>query len=118
MPPNEGLEDGNDDHLLQHSGIIGDLPEHLFILWTRSSKYFTPERVQFNSFLDGLPGNGRDPLQAKSKPLEAFLDDGKPADLPDEEAEAVKTLLRRLLHYDPRKRPTPSQVLQNPWFAS
>jgi serine/threonine protein kinase len=105
-----------DGYLLMLSDILGPLPENIYTLWARSSKYYTSERVQFNSFLS-KPPDGTDLLSAKRKPLEEFFDANKPDDLSNEEANIVKALLRRILQYDPAKRPAPFQILQDPWFT-
>jgi serine/threonine protein kinase len=109
-------EDQFDDHLLMFSDTLGPLPENLYGLWTRSPKYYTPERVQFNTLLHDH-SEETDLLLHKMKPLEELFDDNKPADLSDEQSKMVKALLRRILQYDPAKRPTPSQILLDPWFA-
>lgn len=110
-------EESDDDHLLQLSYILGPLPNHLYSLWTRSSRYFTADRVQFNSFLEEVP-EGTDLLSVKGVPLEQFFDNEKPTDMTDNEAKAVKSLLRRILQYDPAKRPMADEILQDPWFMS
>ncbi|GAW27389.1 putative serine protein kinase [Rosellinia necatrix] len=33
-----------------------------------------------------------------------------------EEARKAKALIRRILHYDPEKRPSAAEVLRDPWF--
>ncbi|KAH8159186.1 hypothetical protein CIB48_g9063 [Xylaria polymorpha] len=37
-------------------------------------------------------------------------------DIDEEEARKVKALIRRILHYDPEKRPSAVEVLRDPWF--
>jgi serine/threonine protein kinase len=108
-------EDETDDHLLMLSDTLGPLPESLYTLWTRSSRYYTSERVQYNTLLYDDPEE-TDLLLNKMKPLEEFFDECKPDDLSDEESNMIKALMRRILQYDPAKRPTPSQILQDPWF--
>jgi serine/threonine protein kinase len=108
-------EDQVDDHLLMLSDSLGPLPEKLYAFWTRSSKYYTPERVHFNTFLYDDPEE-TDLLLNKMKPLEELFDENKPDGLSDNESKMIKALLRRILQYDPAKRPTPSQILQDPWF--
>ena len=112
----ENLEDEIDDHILMLSDTLGPLPENLYALWPRSSKYYTSERVQFNTLLYEDPEE-TDLLSNKMKSLEDFFDENKPADLSDEESTMVKTLLRRILQYEPANRPTPAQILQDPWFT-
>jgi serine/threonine protein kinase len=105
----------NDHHLLLFSDILGPLPHHLYSFWTRSSRYYTSERVIFNTFLEEVP-ESTDLLSARSKPLEELLDEQKP-DMSDNEAKQIKVLLRRILQYDPAKRPTPAELLKDPWFT-
>jgi serine/threonine protein kinase len=106
-----------DDHLLMFRDTLGPLPDSLYSLWTRSSKYYTPERVQFNSLTYKDPEE-TDLLVNKMKPLEEEFDEDKPDDLSDEEGKMAKALIRRALQYDTAKRPTPSQLLQDPFFTS
>lgn len=107
---------GNDHHLLLFSDILGPLPQHLYSFWTRSSGYYTSERVLFNTFLEEVP-EGTDLLSTRSKPLEELFDEQRP-DMSDNEAKQIYALLRRILQYDPAKRPTPAELLKDPWFTS
>jgi non-specific serine/threonine protein kinase len=95
---------------------LGPLPRDLFATWSSSSLYFTRERVQFNSFIGPTP-EGRDPLSAQLPPLETIFDILKPTDLSEPEAVTITALIRRILQYDPAKRPTAAQILQEEWFA-
>ncbi|CAK7275429.1 hypothetical protein SEPCBS119000_006689 [Sporothrix epigloea] len=52
---------------------------------------------------------------SEQQSLEDRFDAAAP-DLNEEEATAVKALIRRILQYDPDKRPTLSELLQDPWF--
>jgi serine/threonine protein kinase len=36
----------------------------------------------------------------------------------DEEVQVLSSLLQTMLHYDPSKRPSTSDLLQHPWFAN
>jgi serine/threonine protein kinase len=112
----ENPEDGIDDYLLMLSDTLEPLPENLYALWTRSSKYYTRERVQFNTLLYDDPEE-TDLLSNKMQLLEELFNDNKPDDLSHKESKLVKALLRRMLQYDPARRPMPSQILQDPWFA-
>ena len=38
-------------------------------------------------------------------------------DLAEEEAYKVKALIRRILQYDPAKRPSAAEILLDPWFC-
>jgi serine/threonine protein kinase len=98
-------EEQDDTYLLMLSHSLGPLPESLYALWNRSSRYYTSERVLLNN-----------DLYAGTWSLEERFDHGKPADVSDDDAKMVKALLRRILQYDPAKRPTASEILQDPWF--
>lgn len=110
------IEDEDDSHLLQFIDILGHIPDLLFNRWRRSSRYFTPEKVLFNRFIDCVPDD-RDPLEPKLDPLEKLIDKELPEDVSSEESLALKALLRRILKYDPEKRPTAAEILQDPWFS-
>jgi serine/threonine protein kinase len=112
----------DDEHLLDMSTFVGPLPESLYQRWTRSLKYFTPERVLYNKIVsmetwDSL-GYDPDPLENNRSPMEEEFDDGKPTSLSAEETAAIKSLIRRALQYDPAKRPTTSELLEDLWFTT
>jgi serine/threonine protein kinase len=110
----------DDDHLLQMTNILGPLPEHLYNLWTSSSKYFRADRTQYNSYLEDLSKlpEGTDLLDGKYEPLAEYFESLKPEGMTDGEAERLVALLRRILQYQPEQRPTASDILNDPWFAS
>jgi serine/threonine protein kinase len=47
--------------------------------------------------------------------MEELFDQAGP-DLDAEEAREVKALIRRILQYDPAKRPSPAELLLESWF--
>ncbi|KAL2021757.1 hypothetical protein VTK56DRAFT_6700 [Thermocarpiscus australiensis] len=49
-------------------------------------------------------------------PLERQLQDHKPDDMDESEAEEVSRLLRWILQYDASKRPSAEEILRQPWF--
>ncbi|KAJ8121270.1 hypothetical protein O1611_g10146 [Lasiodiplodia mahajangana] len=95
---------------------LGALPDHLYKHWTRSSLYFTPERELYNCHLGGVP-EGEEPLMLTELSMEELFDE-QGLDIPEEEAGQVKALVRRILQYDPAKRPSPMELLRDPWFAN
>lgn len=48
--------------------------------------------------------------------LEELFDEAGP-DIGKEEGEMVKELIRRILQYDPEKRPSAGEILRDPWFS-
>ncbi|KAF4956232.1 hypothetical protein FSARC_11631 [Fusarium sarcochroum] len=113
--PADSETDQNDDHLLFLDERLGPLPDELYRQWTTSSLYFTPERKLYNCQLRGVPDGG-EPLMLERESMEESFDQAKP-DLTEEEADKVKKLIRRILQYDPAKRPSAAEILRDPWFT-
>jgi serine/threonine protein kinase len=118
-----GREDVDDEHLLALGDWIGPLPENLYQRWTRSSKYFTLERVLYNTIvsMDSWDFLGYEPYPLEDNrmdPMEKQFDEDKPTSVSPEEATVIKALIRRTLQYDPAKRPTACELLQDPWFTT
>ncbi|KDN60250.1 putative serine/threonine-protein kinase SKY1 [Colletotrichum sublineola] len=107
-------DEQDDDHLLQLVFRLGDLPEEIFQQWKTSSFYFTPERKLYNCQLGGVE-DGEEPLMLEEPTMEGAFDKAAP-ELTEEEASIVKKLIRRILRYDPRERPSPAELLLDPWF--
>ncbi|KAI5860175.1 putative serine protein kinase [Durotheca rogersii] len=110
--PGSKYED--DNHLLSLIARLGPLPDELFNSWKTSSLYFTPEKKLFNCRLGGV-ADGREPLMEEQTSMEEWFDEAGP-DLDEEEARNVKALIRRILQYDPAERPSPAELLTDPWF--
>ncbi|KAE8141237.1 kinase-like domain-containing protein [Aspergillus pseudotamarii] len=111
--PGSDFED--DDHLLSLTARLGALPDELFRHWNASSLYFTPERKLFNCQLGGV-APGQEPLIMEQTSMEELFDQASP-DLDEKEAHEVKALIRWILQYDPAKRPSPAEILSDPWFC-
>ncbi|GJD02340.1 serine/threonine-protein kinase SRPK3 [Colletotrichum higginsianum] len=111
--PGSDFED--DEHLLSLTAVLGALPENLFQHWKTASLYFTPDREPFNCQLGG-PGEGEEPLMLEQTSMEELFDRADP-DISEEEACAVKELIRRILRYNPAERPSPAELLRDPWFS-
>ncbi|KAJ5617968.1 hypothetical protein N7537_003082 [Penicillium hordei] len=111
--PYSEMED--DDHLLSLAAQLGALPDELFKHWGTSSLYFTPERKLFNSQLGGV-APGEEPLIVEQTSMEESFDRAGP-NLDEKEAHKVKALIRWILQYDPAKRPSPAEILSDPWFC-
>ena len=118
LAPGYGNDDKNtDNYLLQLDNILGQIPDHLYQIWSRSSRYFDANKKQFNSYLGEVPA-GANPLSARRLSLELLFDKVKPDDMGNAETRAVISLLRRILQYNVKMRPTANAILQDPWLAS
>lgn len=115
VPWSDDKSKENDDHLLSLISTLGPLPDELYSHWTTSSLYFTPEKKLYNCRIGGVR-EGKEPLMLEETSLEELFDDASP-DISKEESDAVKALVRRILQYDPAKRPSAEEILLDPWFA-
>ncbi|KAM5385443.1 hypothetical protein ACJZ2D_001084 [Fusarium nematophilum] len=115
VPWSDTQTEQDDDHLLALNARIGPLPDELYEQWKTSSLYFTPERKLFNCQLGGVP-EGEQPLMIEQTSMEEAFDQAKP-EIDEEEGRKVKGLIRRILQYDPEKRPSPAEILSDPWFS-
>jgi non-specific serine/threonine protein kinase len=120
-----GMED--DDHLLSLTTYLGPLPDELYKHWKKSSFYFTDERELFNCQVQGVYEEREEyeeeeaeaeaePIIIQQTSMEELFDETNP-DLGQDEARQIKLLIRRILQYDPAKRPTPAEILRDPWFC-
>ncbi|KAF5018105.1 hypothetical protein F66182_9924 [Fusarium sp. NRRL 66182] len=114
VPWTESETDQDDDHLLALHARLGPLPDELYNRWKTASLYFTPDRKLFNCQLGGVP-DGEVPLMIEQLSMEEAFDQTKP-DLTYDEAQNVKKLIRKILQYEPSKRPSATEILQDPWF--
>ncbi|KAF5624006.1 CMGC SRPK kinase [Fusarium sp. NRRL 25303] len=105
----------DDNHILELQAKLGPLPDELYSRWETSSRYYTKDRKLYNCQLGGI-GEGEEPLMLEQTSMEEAFDLTTP-DLTDEEAEKVKRLVRRILQYDPSRRPMIKDILCDPWFA-
>ena len=55
------------------------------------------------------------PLMRKQKSMEELFDEADP-DISKEEARLVKALIRRILQYNPAKRPSAAEISRDPWL--
>ncbi|KAF2963603.1 hypothetical protein GQX73_g9961 [Xylaria multiplex] len=114
VPWSKSQVEVDDDHLLQLTARLGPLPDELYRQWKTSSLYFTPQRELYNCEVGGVK-EGAEPLVLEQYSVEEYFDQAKP-DVDDEEATEIKFLIRRILQYDPTKRPSSAEILQDPWF--
>lgn len=110
-----GGEGEDDDHLLAMTARLGALPDELYRQWKTSSLYFTPDRELYNLAIGGV-AEGEEPLLFEQTTLEEEFDQAGP-DVDEKEASMIKALIRHILQYDPAKRPSPAEILADPWFS-
>lgn len=104
-----------DDYLLALHARLGVLPEDLFKHWKNSAQYFTADRKLYNCRLGGV-SEGEEPLLIEDYSMEQMFDMASP-EIGQAEAEQIKTLVRKILQYNPAKRPSAEEILMDPWFA-
>ncbi|EFY84957.1 serine protein kinase, putative [Metarhizium acridum CQMa 102] len=104
----------DDDHLLSLTARLGALPDELCKHWKSSPLYFTAGKL-FNCQPGGV-AEGGEPLMLGQTSMEDWFDQTCP-DLDEEEGRQVKMLMRWILQYDPAKRPSPAEILSDPWFG-
>ena len=107
----------NDDHLIQMAEMFAPVPVSFLARWPRSHLYFD-EKSKLVRFYSGEFENEEDTsLVTILPPIEELLDREKGSDLSPDEADTVSKLLRTMLKPEPEKRPSASELLENPWFA-
>ncbi|KAK6539471.1 hypothetical protein TWF694_009694 [Orbilia ellipsospora] len=112
--PGGNVDDDNDSNLLQMHDILGPLPEDIHVKWPRSGKYFRPDtREQYNSIIQG-PESLLDPPPNMEAMIRNAVAQGDGLD--EEEAGVILSLLRKILNYDPRKRPSALEILENAFW--
>lgn len=106
------MESCDDVHLLQMTETLGPLPKLLTSRWPRSSKYFGDNGELFNSMVDGPPEIN------PSETMESSFKKHKPNEITEEEERLVLDLLRYVLRYEPKERPSAEDILKHTWFRS
>lgn len=111
-------EERDDDHLLQFCDTLGTLSEPLMSKWARSHIYFNEAGEKIKSYIGELPdGYENADTEGTFPTIEEMFDEAKRDTLGPEEAGTIKSLLRQILTYDAKKRPSTSDLLKHPWFA-
>jgi len=86
--------------------VLGPLPADLRAQWSRYSLFYSEDGTEI------------DPPEIETLPLETFWKTEAPAEMDTVEVNAVCVLLREILQYDPAKRPTAADLLNDPWFET
>jgi serine/threonine protein kinase len=103
--------------------ILGPLPDFLAARWARAGLYFDEQGRKIRHYVGSEAPTGNDGVEvalpaSSFVPLEEFFDRERNPDLTPEDAAVVKGLLRRILAYDEKQRPTAAELLKHSWFAS
>lgn len=110
----------DDDHLLQFSCALGPLPRDILSKWSRSPLYYDAEgRLQRHTPLpqDGEEDDDDEDDDPDSLSLEGQFRMYKGSDVGEAEAGVITDLIRSMVQYDARQRPTASELLRHPWFS-
>ncbi|KAI9755268.1 MAG: hypothetical protein M1815_005130 [Lichina confinis] len=109
--------EADDDHLLQLSEILGPLPSFLLSRWARSNIYFNANGENIKNYIGVLPeGYSENDDRFTFLNLEDSFGEGKPAHIRPEEQKEIIALLRYILQYDQKLRPSAAELLRHPWF--
>ncbi|KAL3487088.1 kinase-like domain-containing protein [Aspergillus germanicus] len=117
VPDMGNRESVDDDHFLQFHDILGPIPYSLWSKYPRAHIYYNDKGELVKHYIGELSsGSDSDSIEPLA-PLATAFDEEKPKDLSVEDAENVKRLLAWILDYNPGKRPSAEELLQDPWFV-
>jgi serine/threonine protein kinase len=103
-------EHADDDHIIQLNDVIRPLPDLIMEAWPRASKWYTPDRKRLQPYSDDEP--------YINESLDTLFAEHKSPEVDKEELAVVLGLMRQILEFDPKKRPTAEDLLKHPWFSS
>lgn len=137
-------EDTDDHHLQQMTDVLGPLPSAMREKWPRHDLYYDRDLRKIRSEVtgedatDGSDDEAQDADEDETldKDMEEEKDIGEekaevyvfpsleqrfvestPPEMDEAEAREVIALIRRILQYEPRRRPSVEDVLKEPWVA-
>jgi serine/threonine protein kinase len=110
-------ESVDDEHFLQLHDILGPIPHSLGSKYSRAHIYHNEKGELVKHYIGELSSGSVSDLVEPLAPLEGAFEEEKPEDLTVKDTENVKSLLPRILDYDPGKRPFAVELLEDPWFV-
>jgi non-specific serine/threonine protein kinase len=117
VPDMGSRESVDDDHFLQFHDILGLIPHALWSKYPRAHIYYNDKGELIKHYLGELSSGSESDSIEPLPPLATAFDEEKPKGLSEEDADNVKRLLTWILDYDPSKRPSAGELLQDPWFV-
>ncbi|KIH91389.1 serine protein kinase [Sporothrix brasiliensis 5110] len=133
--PGQTDEEEDDEHLMQMVLRLGPLRAADWARWTRSSHYFRADKEGQRTLFNMRVGESEDESEDEGEgeddddimrpedmhpwalqTMEEKLVRLAPMDMTNAQARQVQQLIRRMLQYDPKERPTAEELLQDPWF--
>lgn len=118
------------------SAVMGPLPAFLSAEWRSYGRYVDGDGARLRCFAQsdewcaevearrevGEPVEEEDDqdylLEDNMQPLVDLFASHKPAEIDDEEASMILEMLQKMFQYDPKKRPTAAELLEEPWMAA
>ncbi|KAI9755270.1 MAG: hypothetical protein M1815_005132 [Lichina confinis] len=116
----EGDPETIDEFFLVLSDTLGPLPSFLRSGWPNASLYYDNEGKMIKNYIGDPPSPPVfDPKtnMVEGFSLEGWFDESKPADVGPEERKEIIALLRHILQYDEKLRPSAEELLQHPWIS-
>ncbi|KAK0099716.1 hypothetical protein ONS95_013391 [Cadophora gregata] len=108
-------EEIDDDHLLMMTDVLGKLPDHMFSEWARAKKYFGEGGKRISSATtEDMEDEEEEPYI--SDDLEKSFRENKSDEVDEEQTSIIISVIREIMQYDPRKRPSAGELLKHPWF--
>ncbi|KAL2061510.1 hypothetical protein VTL71DRAFT_6887 [Oculimacula yallundae] len=108
-------EEIDDDHLLMMTDVLGKLPDDMLLEWPRAGKYFGEGGERISS------ATSEDMVDEDEGPhiwddLEKSFEKNKSEEVDEEQSSIIVSLIRKIMQYDPQKRPSAGELLKHPWF--
>jgi serine/threonine protein kinase len=136
IPP-ERMDGADDTLLVSMYKTLGRMPRSLFLKWPRSHLHFSPDgryapqdddeadfdpedytRYEWRFGDAFLPEETMETRNSwKTGPLEMMFRENIPSDMPADEEKTVVGLIRQMLQYDAKSRPSAEDIWYHPWFC-
>nr|POE86659.1 serine/threonine-protein kinase srpk [Quercus suber]POE87638.1 serine/threonine-protein kinase srpk [Quercus suber] len=109
-------EEIDDDHLLQMTTALGQLPARMTNKWDRHDKYFSLQLELIRSDV-GPEEISEFPIHV-GQTIEEMFDEQRPKCMASDEANNVLSFLKKVLQYEPEQRASTAEMLKDEWIKS